>query len=340
FDDVPMQSSVGLEEIVKSYWEVWWASTRPQPQLVVTSNNPRLKEWAQSRMKRVDLLVHFPPDPKHNRRLSELFEFDNRLFEWFSSEYLKRWKGEVSQEDELALARELEGTLPVVVFPGDPEAPDAVFPNNVFATARGKLLVGRMRHEVRRREATNAAVRRHFEERLGYATVDLSQRDDLVAELTGPLVVDHARAIGYCGLSGRCDRRGAAAMHELFGLALTFVFELGSDEYHTNVVTSVLAGRALLIHEGSFVDPEVPRAIASVYGERVLRLSDAEKCAFAGNCLALGEDEVWMSTRAEAALRAESRRALESWGFTIRSVPLDEIEKAGGSLRCCVTEIF
>jgi hypothetical protein len=129
-------------------------------------------------------------------------------------------------------------------------------------------------------------------------------------------------------------------MHEAFGLALTFVFELASEEYHTNVVASVLAGRALVIHEASFVDPEVPRAIASVYGERVLRLSDAEKNAFAGNCLALAPDQVWMSARAEAALRPESRRALESWGFAVRSVPLDEIEKAGGSLRCCVAEIF
>jgi hypothetical protein len=228
----------------------------------------------------------------------------------------------------------------VVVFAGDPEAPDAVFPNNVFATARGRLIVGRMRHEVRRREAANAALRRHFEQRLGYGVVDLSGRDDLVAELTGPLVVDHARRIGYCGLSGRCDRRGAEAMHDAFGLALTFVFELASGEYHTNVVASVLAGRALVIHESSFADPEVPRAIASVYGERVLRLSDEEKSAFAGNCLALAPDQVWMSARAEASLRPESRRALESWGFAVRSVPLDEIEKAGGSLRCCVAEIF
>jgi hypothetical protein len=248
-----------------------------------------------------------------------------------------------SEERALAehaeLARALAATLPVVVFAGDPEAPDAVFPNNVFATAPGRLIVGRMRHEVRRREAANAALREHFEG-LGYRVVDLSRRDDLVAELTGPLVVDHARGIGYCGLSGRCDRRGAEAMHEAFGLALTFVFELASDEYHTNVVASVLAGRALVIHEGSFVDPEVPRAIASVYGERVLRLSDAEKNAFAGNCLALAPDEVWMGARAEAALRPESRRALESWGFAVRSVALGEIEKAGGSLRCCVAEIF
>jgi len=28
------------------------------------------------------------------------------------------------------------------------------------------------------------------------------------------------------------------------------------------------------------------------------------------------------------------------WDFAVASVPLDEIEKAGGSLRCCVAGIF
>ena len=47
-----------------------------------------------------------------------------------------------------------------------------------------------------------------------------------------------------------------------------------------------------------------------------------------------------MSERAAASLSAAQRDALAAWGFAIRSVPLAEIEKAGGSLRCCVGEIF
>ncbi len=40
--------------------------------------------------------------------------------------------------------------------------PDAVFPNNVFATAPGRLIVGRMRHPVRQREAERADIRGFF----------------------------------------------------------------------------------------------------------------------------------------------------------------------------------
>src|SRR5690348_915058 len=39
-----------------------------------------------------------------------------------------------------ALAQALREDVPVVVFPGDPSTPDAMFPNNIFATTAGKLI--------------------------------------------------------------------------------------------------------------------------------------------------------------------------------------------------------
>lgn len=239
-----------------------------------------------------------------------------------------------------ALAQALREDVPVVVFPGDPETPDAMFPNNVFATAAGKLIVGRMRHAVRRREAARADIRGFFRDVLGYAETDLSQHRDCVAELTGSLVIDHSRGIGFCGLSERCDMAGARAMHEAFGLRLTLCFELADGEYHTNVVLASLAGRAAIIAEDGFREPAAARAIAAAHGDRAIWLSPGQKRAYAGNAIALGENRAWMSERAATALDDAQRAALESWGFRIGAVLLDEIEKAGGSLRCCVAEIF
>ncbi|MGE0639263.1 MAG: arginine deiminase-related protein [Thermoanaerobaculia bacterium] len=249
---------------------------------------------------------------------------------------------DVSEERALLehnrLARALGSTLPVLTLPGDPATPDAVFPNNVFATVPGKLIVGSMRHPVRRREAERKDVRELFSALAGYKVVDLPS--SVVAELTGPLVIDRARNLGFCGLSERCDRRGAEAMHEAFGLDLTFVFDLAPGEYHTNVVMSVLAGRALVVHAASFADPAVPRAIAGLYEPAVIWLDDREKAAFVGNCIALSATDLWMSGGAAAALTPAHRGELDQLGFRIHSVPLDEIEKGGGSLRCCVAEIF
>ena len=223
-------------------------------------------------------------------------------------------------------------------FPGDPAAPDGVFPNNVFATVPGRLIVGRMLYPGRQAEARRKDIRAFFTSK-GYETTDLSG-EDCVAELTGPLIVDRSRRIGFCGMTDRVDDAGARAMHNAFGLKLTFQFDLKPEEYHTNVVMSILAGRACVIHAGAFVDEEVPVVIAEIYPDRTLFIDKQEKDAFAGNCIALTDSDLFMSQAGVDALQPENRAALESWGFVLHSTELDEIEKAGGSLRCMLAEIF
>lgn len=236
------------------------------------------------------------------------------------------------------LARRLGEDLPVACFPGDPAAPDGIFPNNVFATVPGKLIIGRMRHAVRRRESERGDIRAWFG-LLGYAESPLPD-GDYVAELTGSLVIDRARNIGYCGLSERCDRAGARAMHEAFGLDLTWCFDLAAGEYHTNVVLAILAGRAAIVAPDGFADTRVPAAIARAYGEGAVVLDATQKNAFAANAIALSPSRAWMSTRAAASLRADQVAALAAAGLAIGAVDIGEIEKAGGSLRCCVAEIY
>ena len=239
--------------------------------------------------------------------------------------------------EHAVLARRLAEDVPVATFPGDPAAPDGLFPNNVFATVPGRLLVGRMRHAVRQREAARTDIRAWFD-LLGYRPHELPA--GCVAELTGSLVIDRARKVGYCGLSERCDRAGAQAMHEAFGLELTWCFDLAAGEYHTNVVLAVLAGRAALVAADGFADARVPAAIAQAHAGATVLLDRAQKEAFAANAIALAPERVWMSTRAAASLRVDQADVLAAAGFRIGAVELGEIEKAGGSLRCCVAEIF
>lgn len=251
----------------------------------------------------------------------------------------------VSVDPQLALAQHrglqcaLSETLPTICFPGNPATPDAQFPNNVFATSRGKLILGHMRHPVRQAEVDRADIRAFFRDVLRYGEVDLRKQPG-ICELTGSLVIDHRRGLGFCGLSERCDEVGAAAMHEAFGLRATLMFNLAAHEYHSNVVLSILAGRAAVIADDGFADPAVAEAIAELYPRQALRLSQAEKAAFAGNCLALSEDTVWMSQVGARALSPANRAILASAGFTLRWVDMSEIEKAGGSLRCCVAEVY
>jgi len=237
------------------------------------------------------------------------------------------------------LLRRLGEDIPAITFAGEASAPDGMFPNNVFGTSPGRFVVGRMRHAVRQREADRVDIRRFFTETLGYRLIDLSA-ERFVAELTGSLVIDRARGIGYCGLSERCDLDGARAMHDAFGLALTFCFDLAEGEYHTNVVMALLASRLALIAPDGFRDPAVPDAIERALGGAAIRLTRNQKNAFSGNAITLSPDRVWLSARGAEALDPAQRGAIEKAGFRIGAVELGEVEKAGGSLRCCVAEIF
>ncbi|HJW47327.1 MAG TPA: arginine deiminase-related protein [Lysobacter sp.] len=237
------------------------------------------------------------------------------------------------------LHRAFATALPTVCFAGHPQTPDALFPNNVFGTAAGRYIVGRMRHAVRQREATREDIRAFFAGVLDYAEIDLSIQTH-PCELTGALVIDRARGLGFCGLSERCDEEGARLMHEAFGLRATLLFDLAPGEYHTNVVLAVLAGRAAIVCPDGFVDPAVVDAIVALYAPHAVLCAPAEHAAFVGNAIALSPDRVWMSTRAGRTLTPAHREALAAAGFEVATVELDAIEAGGGSLRCCVGEIY
>lgn len=229
--------------------------------------------------------------------------------------------------------------VPTLTFRALEESPDSIFPNNVYGSTESAFIIGSMRHSTRRKEAERGSLKSFFRDTMKYEIIDLS-KEDYVAELTGVYVLDRARKIGYCGLSTRVDKEAVQPMHDAFGMKLTFQFELVPGEYHTNIVLSILAGRACVLHSPSFQDPEVPEAIAQVYGESVVRLSDDEKANFAGNCIAVTRDHTMLSQRALDNLSQGSRDILDNAGIQLVGVPLDEIEKAGGSLRCLVAELY
>ena len=261
------------------------------------------------------------------------------------------------QSLQLAGALKAAG-INVVLFPGDKSTPDAVFPNNAFSSAepqspeakssnahpaeRGRYFTGVMRHPSRQRETKRPDIHQFFNQVLGYEHLDFAAAlaPGETAELTGSLVIDRARNIGFCGLSQRCSIAGARAMHEAFGLNKTYLFELASGEYHTNVVLSALGGRGIVIARSGFADPADAEVIAALYPGQCVDLSVEEKNNFAANCIALSSDQLWMSARAAASLQTGSSRAIATLGFKVHSTDLSELEKAGGSLRCMIGEIY
>lgn len=107
FDDLVPATRYGLfEEILKSYWEAWWTEDGVSPQIVLSSNAYSLRDWAKSRVKRLDFDVQFSPGGDGKEALARIFRIENRLFRWFSYLYFRRLERlEGLSDDELETAR-------------------------------------------------------------------------------------------------------------------------------------------------------------------------------------------------------------------------------------------
>ena len=109
---------------------------------------------------------------------------------------------------------------------------------------------------------------------------------------------------------------------------------------HTNLVLTIAAGKICLVHPDSAPNPFLLKSLRAIYEDRVLLLDQAEKDAFAGNCIAATKRDLLFSRTAEKALRERTVSLLEDGGFSSHFLEMNEFEKAGGSVRCLVAEIY
>ena len=121
FDDLIRPG--GFEDIIKNYWERDWSGQTVFPQLVMTSNSPKLDEWAKSRIKLLLFDVHFDPNNTANREeLNRMLSGKNDIFTWFSFQYLRRVQAsELISDDFLKAARDSMADLYDIAGRGRPD---------------------------------------------------------------------------------------------------------------------------------------------------------------------------------------------------------------------------
>lgn len=223
----------------------------------------------------------------------------------------------------------------VVVFEG--RSADDTFCNNIFATTHNKeLVIGNMYYPARQMEGERADIRAWFYEQ-GYKEIEIAHHTTDPAELTGVMIIDHLRKIGFCGLSNRVTEESAHIFKEVFGLKDMWSFPISI--YHTNVGLSILAGRVTLFCPEMFRDAADVEKLRVMYPQRI-EITAEQMANFAGNALAVSDQDVMMSRRGYQSLNEDQLRQFDEYGFQIRHVDLSEIEKSGGSMRCLLAEIF
>lgn len=236
------------------------------------------------------------------------------------------------------------------------DTPDAVFPNNWFATYDdGTVILFPMLSENRRLERSRETLEEVFDSSdLAVSKyVDYSEYENqgLILEGTGSLVLDRKNNTVYAIESERtnkilferyCSDMNIPPENRVFFHAHD---ENGNPIYHTNVIMSIGDGFAVICSE-CIESRETADVISRLRtsGLEVIDITFSQLKNFCGNILNVkniqGESLIVMSSRAFSSFTATQLEVLRKYGTPV-DVNIDTIETVGGgSARCMMAEIF
>ena len=257
--------------------------------------------------------------------------------------------------DGLLAALDRCGIGCTVLEPTDPNAPNAVFPNNWFSThANGTLILYSMCSPSRRIERDPEFGK--VLEREGFAVtkeIDLSplENSGKFLEGTGSLVIDRERNMVYAAIGPRTSERGinlwCGAMEAspvLFHATMDGTLA-GQPIYHTNVLMSIGERFVLVCLEALPypVDRDDLWAELDRSDREIIPIDLEQMNHYCGNLLQLRSAKgsfIFLSESAFQALKPDQRISLERHGQLV-PVPIPTIETVGGgSVRCMIAENF
>jgi hypothetical protein len=264
----------------------------------------------------------------------------------------------VSEEFKAMVKKLIANGIDVFVAGIDSEddLPDAVFPNNWFATYEdGSVILFPMLSANRRKERDKTLI----EDFADMAEVTISKYIDLseyenenrILEGTGSLVLDRKHNAVFAIESERtssflfdkyCSIMNVSPENRIFFHAED---EKGNPIYHTNVIMSIGDGFAVIC-EDCIMQAERKEVLGklSELGLEVIKISYAQMNNFCGNILNVksnkGESIIVMSATARWNFEDTQIQQLEKYGRIIE-VNIATIEQVGGgSARCMMAEIF
>lgn len=232
-----------------------------------------------------------------------------------------------------------------------PPKPNAVFPNNWFATfPDGQVCLYPMatpsRRVERRPEILNGLAKRYH-----LATMhDLSPGEEhsQFLEGTGAIVFDHVHRKAYACISARCHETLFKSHVADLGYEPVIFHAYDQDKpiYHTNVLLGIQSTTAVLCTQ-AIIDPaERARVLESLRttGHEVVDISFPQLEQYCGNVLEVrnkaGQLFLVMSASALANFTPEQISVL-SHDKMLLSSDLSAIQEVGGgSARCMLAEIF
>lgn len=224
--------------------------------------------------------------------------------------------------------------------------PDAIFPNNWFATMPGKsLFTFPMEAMNRRTERREDILNQLFN--LGYAInreLEVFEDQGMFLEGTGSMVMDHHNKMIFAAKSSRTSEVVLKRFCQRVGYNY-FIFETHSQVYHTNVVMSVSTNFCIVCKE-SVLPKYHAQLDQHLCNKTVINITLKQMTeSFLGNCLMVKNNKndnlLIMSQAAYDGLDTDQLELIEDQNIKILASPIQTIESiGGGSARCMIAELF
>lgn len=300
------------------------------------------------------ILMVAPTDFSFNEQTAQDNEFQHKPDNMTADELKLLVRNEF---DNAVAALRLAGVNVLVLEkpPGLPQMPDAVFPNNWFATdEEGRVYVFPMCTENRRAETMQLEAALHILKLSGFIVnevVDLTKNGvEGFLEGTGSMIFDRQMGRVYASRSVRTDEEKLQEFLDQSGFEKAIVFDAissnGMPFYHTNVVMSIGDGFTVITLDSVPEGPDKEKLIDNLSMHRdVVEISKVQaEQYFCGNILQLATGAntsvIVMSTSAYDGFTDDQLDELSDFG-TLLPISIPTIEKVGGgSARCMMAEIF
>ena len=232
------------------------------------------------------------------------------------------------------------------------KTPDSVFPNNWISLHQdGMVVTYPMLSEIRRRERRDDIIELLSKKFQINEQVHLEQleKQDLILEGTGSLVLDRFNKIAYACKSPRTNEKALDIFCSKTGYEKV-VFEAvdakGQQIYHTNVMMA-MGHKYVIISLDSIQNKNERQKVIQKFKEtkkEIIEITLNQMNSFAGNMLLLGTKAgkpiLVMSSQAFKSLSNEQIEKIEMYNPILHS-SLEIIEQfGGGSARCMIAEVF
>ena len=211
----------------------------------------------------------------------------------------------------------------VVSLEPEPGLPDMVFAANAGLVIDGRVLVARFRHAERAGE--EAAYARWFR-RLGFTDVEQATR---VNEGEGDYLPCRGVILGGSGF--RTEPGAHAEVAAYFGREVVPLDLVDERFYHLDTALAVLDDDLVAYWPGAF--SAASRGVLEERFPDAIVASEADAAAFGLNACSDGCSVVM------AAGASRLAAAIRERGFTVVEIDTSELQKAGGSVKCCTLEL-